>query len=128
MLSLYYAFIHTYVNYANLAWASTTRPKLKKIHNEQKHAIHIFILKDTSPRTKGLFVQNKVFNVDQLNILNNLNFMHKVNTETSPAIFLTKYQEQAHPYAPNFSKLNYVKPTSQLSRPKHKISVRGPAL
>ena len=29
LLSLYYAYIHTYVNYANLAWASTIRTNLK---------------------------------------------------------------------------------------------------
>ena len=33
LLSLYYAYINTYVNYATLAWASTTRTNLKKIHS-----------------------------------------------------------------------------------------------
>ena len=38
--------------------------------------------------------------------------MHKVKTEIVPAVFLPKFQ----------------KPTSQLSRSKYRISVRGPAL
>ena len=33
LLSLYYAYIHTYINYANFAWASTIRTNLKKIHS-----------------------------------------------------------------------------------------------
>ena len=65
---------------------------------------------------------------NQLNILNNLIFMHKVKTETAPAIFLPKFQKPAHPYPTRFSKLNYIKPTFQLSRSKYRISVRGSAL
>ena len=54
--------------------------------------------------------------------------MHKIKTETGAAVFLPKFQKPAHPYPTNFSKLNYIKPTSQLSRSKYRISVRGPAL
>ena len=124
-MSLYYAYIHTYVNYANLAWASTIRTNLKKIHSQQKHAIRIIFRKDKFSHTKENFVQNIVFNVYQLNILNNLIFMHKIKTETAPAVFLPKFQKPAHPYPTNFSKLNYIKRTSQLSRSKYRISVIG---
>ena len=104
------------------------RTNLKKIHSQQKHAIRIIFRKDKFSRTKELFVQNKVFNVYQLNILNNLIFMHKVRNETAPAVFLPKFQKPAHPYPTNFSKLNQIKPKSQLSRSKYRISVRSPAL
>ena len=63
------------------------------------------------------------FNVYQLNI-----FMHKVITGTAPVVFLPKFQKLAHPYPINFSKLNYIKQTFQLSRSKYKITVRGPSL
>ena len=98
LLPLYYTYIHTYVNYANLAWESTIRTNFKKIHSQQKHAIHIII------------------------------HMHKIKTETAPPLFLSKFQKPAHPYPTNFSKFNYKKPTSQLSRSKYRTSVRGPAL
>ena len=117
----YYAYNHTYVNYANLAWASTIRTNLKKIYSQQKHAVHIIFPKNKFSHTKTLFALNKVFHVYQLNILNNLIFMHKVKTETAPAVFFPKFQKPAHQYPTNFSKLNYMK-TSQLSRS------RGPAL
>ena len=54
--------------------------------------------------------------------------MHKVRTETSHAVLLPKFQKPTHPYPTNFSKLNYIKPTSQLSRSKYRIYVRGPPL
>ena len=54
--------------------------------------------------------------------------MHKVKTETTPAVFLPKFQKPAHPYPTSFSNLNYVKPTCQLSRSKYRIFVRVPVL
>ena len=39
MINLYFSFIHTYINYGNIAWASTTKTKLKKIYSQQKQAI-----------------------------------------------------------------------------------------
>ena len=54
-LSLYYAYIHTYISYANLAWASTTRTNLKKIHSHQKQAICIIFHKDKFSHTKEHF-------------------------------------------------------------------------
>ena len=35
LLSLYFSYIHSYINYANLAWASTHKTNLKKIHSQQ---------------------------------------------------------------------------------------------
>ena len=82
-----------------------------KIHSQQMHAIRIIFRKDKFSHTKELFVEKKVFNVYQLNILNNLIFIHKVKTETAPSVFLPKFQKPAHLYPTNFSKLNYIKPT-----------------
>ena len=39
VLSLYFSYIHSYINYANLAWASTHKINLKKIHSQQKHPL-----------------------------------------------------------------------------------------
>ena len=54
--------------------------------------------------------------------------MHKVRTETAPTVFLQKLQKPTNTYPTNFPKLNHIKLTSQLSRTKYRISVRGPAL
>ena len=52
---LYFSYIHLYINYANLAWASTHKTNLKKMHSEQKHALRIVYNKDRYYHTKELF-------------------------------------------------------------------------
>ena len=94
---------------------STIRTNLKKIHSQQKHAVSIIFRKDKFSHTKELFAQNKIFNVYQLNILNDLLFIHKVKTETAPAVYLPLFQKPAHTYPTHFLKLNFIKPNSELT-------------
>ena len=49
--------------------------------------------------------------------------MHKVKNETGSEVFPPNFQKPARAYPTNFSKLNYIKPTTQLSRSKYRISV-----
>ena len=62
--SIYFSYIHTYVSYANIAWASTQKTKLKILNAKQKHAVRI------------------IFNEDRLyhsaEYIVNLNFMHRL--------------------------------------------------
>ena len=43
--SIYFAYSHSYLNYANIAWASTYRTELKTIHFHQKHAVRLSSIK-----------------------------------------------------------------------------------
>ena len=36
---LYFSFIHSYVNYPNIAWASTSKSKLERLYHCQKHVL-----------------------------------------------------------------------------------------
>ena len=38
ILKIYFSFIHIYISYANIAWASTFKTKLQGILKKQKHA------------------------------------------------------------------------------------------
>ena len=76
LLTLYYSYIHTYLNYANLTWASTNRTNLKKLLSQQKHAIRIVDNKTRFEHTKELFNSLKILNIYKLNILNTSIFMH----------------------------------------------------
>ena len=38
---IYFAYIHAYLNYANIAWASTNKTKLKRVQSKQKYALCI---------------------------------------------------------------------------------------
>ena len=53
LLTLHYSYIHTYLNYANLSWASTNRTNLKKLLSQQKHAIRIVNNQTRFEHTKG---------------------------------------------------------------------------
>ena len=44
--SIYFSFIHSYVNYANIAWASTNKTNLKKLFGKQKQAARTIFNQD----------------------------------------------------------------------------------
>ena len=52
LLALYHSYIHSYLNYANLAWDSTYLTNLKKLRRQQKHAIRIVHNKRKFTRTQ----------------------------------------------------------------------------
>ena len=126
--SLYHSYIHSYINYGNIAWGSTTRTNLKKIYSQQKHAIRIVYSKDRLSHTRELFKQCKVLNVYQVNIWKNLVFMHQINSNTVPTIFLNKFKKPTHNYPTNFAGTNYSIPPFKLNKSKYRISIRGPTL
>ena len=39
--TIYFSYIHSYLNYANIAWTSTYFTKLRAINYQQKHAVRI---------------------------------------------------------------------------------------
>ena len=63
LLALYYSYIQTYINYANIAWGSTCRTNLKKINSPQKHKIHIIFNKSKFAHTREIFKEQKIFNI-----------------------------------------------------------------
>ena len=105
LLSLCFSDIHSYTNYANLAWASTHKTNLKKIHSQQKRALKILYNKDRYYHTKERFSSCNVLNVYKLNLLNTSIFMHKIINGTGPAVFHTTFKMPSHSYwARNCSK------------------------
>ena len=44
--AIYFSYIHSYLNYANIAWASTYVTKLKKINLLQKRAVRFVFNED----------------------------------------------------------------------------------
>ena len=68
----------------------------------------------------------KIVNVYQINILRNTFFMHRINNNSAPIVFLNKLTKPSHLYPTRFSQLNYSKPTHELDRCKYRISIRGP--
>ena len=124
LLTLYYSYIHTYLNYANLSWASTNRINLKKLLSQQKHAIRIANNKTHFEHTKELSNSQKILNIYKVNILNKAIFMHNVYNEIAPTTFFELFQKVFHPYSTGFSKLYYKIPKTNLAKCKYRISSR----
>ena len=128
LLSLHHSYIHSYINYGNIAWWSATRTNLKKIYSQQKHAIRVVYSKDRLSHTRELFKECKVLNIYQVNIWKNLVFMHQINSNTLPTIFLNKFKRPNHDYPTNFTRTNYSILPVKLNKSKYQISIRGPKL
>ena len=95
LISIYFSYFRTYLNYANIAWASTQKNKLK-INIKQKHAVRIIFNEDRLCHSRPLLKTLKALNVYQLNINQNLNFSPRLKNDNIPKIFteLIKKLEQ----------------------------------
>ena len=71
---LYFSFIRSYVNYENIAWASTSKSKLERLYHCQKQTARVIYLKDGNIHVSPLLNRMKALNVFKLNIFNILCF------------------------------------------------------
>ena len=82
-----FSFIHNYVNYTNITWASTGKCKLERLYHCQKHAGRLVYHKDWYTHASLLLNDIKTLNVFKLNILNILCFMYKYMKNSNPPVF-----------------------------------------
>ena len=100
--SIYFSFIHNYVNYCNIAWASTSRTKIDKILKKQKHAVLIIYNKDKFTHLKPLMRDMNVLNVFQINIFQILKLMYKSKHNLNPRVFGNTFTEIHHGHPTRF--------------------------
>ena len=124
--TIYFSYIHSYLNYANIAWASTCFAKLKTIHYQQKHAARIIFGEDILTHSRPLLLSLNALNIYQINLYQNANFMHKFQKCQAPQIFDMAFEKPTHKYHTKFSEINFKYKKSSLTSRKHSISVRGP--
>ena len=125
MLCLYYSYIHSYLNYASTAWCSTNRTYLKKL---QSTLLELSFTKTNLHIHENIFKKNNILNIYQLNIFNNLLFLHRVKNGKPPNIFLSKFLRPLHHYPTSFSQNNYIVPSFKLTKSKYRITIRAPKL
>ena len=121
--SIYFPYIHTYLNYANIAWASTQKTKLKMINIKQKYAVRIIVNEDRLCHSQPLLKNLNALNVCQLSIYPNLNFMHRLKNDNITKIFTELIKKPKHKYPTKFSKNSYTTKSFSLSNMKYCISV-----
>ena len=88
---LYFSFIHSYLNHANIAWASTNKSNLISLYCHQKHAIRIIYDQDRFAHTKPLFQHAKALTVYEINIFQILSLIFKCKNRTAAFVFHNLY-------------------------------------
>ena len=125
---IYFPYIHAYLNYVTIAWASTDKIKLKKVQSIQKHALHIIFNQSKTSPSEPLFFSLNVLNFYQINIFQSVQFVHNIKNKNVPHIFLKLFSIQCHVYPTNFSLINFSVPRTFLKTTRLATSIRGPLL
>ena len=105
--TIYFSYIHSFLNYANIAWASTHFSKLKTISYKQKQAACI------------------VSDEDQFQ---HINFMHRLNIDDLSKHFNNTFKKPDHEYPTKFLICNYSLKKHSLKSSKFAVSYRGQKL
>lgn len=66
---LYYSMLYPYINYCNVAWASTHPTNLESIFRLQKRALRIIFCVNRRHPSQSLFAQASILSVYQVNQL-----------------------------------------------------------
>ena len=102
LLKIYFSFIHIYISYVNIAWASTFKTKLQGILKKQKHAARATFHSNRLDHTRSLLKEMKALNVYQINLIQTLKVMHKTKYGINPRIFLPKFLDLDHQFPTRF--------------------------
>ena len=113
-----FSFIHSYINYANIAWASTNKTNPEKLFGKQRQAARIIFNQDSFTHAHPLLKTLNALNIYQINLLQVLLFMHKIKTNSSPRIFLHQFQTINHKYATRYSRNNLKEPKRETNYAK----------
>ena len=126
---LYFSFIHSYINYANVAWGSTHKSKLMALYRQQKHASRLIFFESKQTHARPLMRKINALNIFQVNILQNLTFMFKLKNDLVPNIFKEQFvKNKKIKYATRSSTENYKLPLKKSKISQYSISFRGPYL
>ena len=126
--TLYFSYIHSYLDYANIAWASTHFTKLKTISYKQKQATRIVFNEDRLCHSRPLLRELNALNIYQINLFQVLKFMHRFTIDDLPKVFKNVFKKPDHKYPTKFAQFNYSLRKHSLSSSKFSISYRGAKL
>lgn len=124
----YFAYVHSYINYCNIAWASTYKSKLDLVYKKQKQACRILTNANRYASSKQLMRAQRVLNIYEQNIYCTLQFMFKLKHDLVPEVFHNYFRLIDHKYQTKYSTQNYYIPKISKRQSKFSISYRGPQL
>ena len=128
MKSLYFPFFHSYLNYGNIAWCSTSMTKIKKLYSKQKQAIKALSM--SSEDYSGLKIEDMlkkvgILSIYKLNICHVVNLMFRVKNNRKPEAFQNKFEIVHHLYPTRHRENNFIEPKIYFKVTKFGISSRG---
>ena len=126
ILKIYFSFIHIYISYANIAWASTF--KTPGNPKETKTCARITFHANRFDHSRPLLKEMKALNVYQINLIQTLKFMCKTKYGISPRIFLPKFREVDHQYPTRFSQNSFYYKSSACKTTRLAITLCGPTI
>ena len=128
MKSLYYAFIHPYIVFGNIAWASVNRTKLDKIKKLQNRAIRIITYSDKKASIRPIQTRLKILDVYDINLVAITLFMYRHKTCTLPSACTTYFECTAHHHATRISGNGFFLPIQPRNSNSFCILYRGPKI
>ena len=126
--SIYHSFIHPYVTYANIAWASTFPSNIKSIYRKQKKAVRIICNCHRYHHADPLFKSLKVMNIYQVNIFQIISLIHKCIKNRAPNFLNSMFQFIQHKYPTTFSSNGLIMPYCNKRYATFKLAHRGPKI
>ena len=128
--NIYFSYIHSYLNYANIAWASTSITKLKPLLYKQKQGVRIvsYLMKAVWVIPKSLFKIWTALNIYKINLFQPLNFKYSLANSDIPVILNDIVKKPKHKYSTKFLSLNYTLRKYSFTNSRFSISFREPKL
>ena len=105
--TIYLSYINSFLNYANIAWASTHFTKLKTISYKQKQVARIVFEEDQLCHSRPLLWRLNALNVYHINLFQHLNFIHRLRIDDLPKNFNNTFKKPDRKYRTKFSICNY---------------------
>ena len=96
--NIYFSFIHSFINYGNIAWGSTYKTKLNKIFTYQKKAARVIFFADHLSYSEPFILDINALNVYQINIYQNVILLYKAHIGTAPSMLFNKFSKIKHNY------------------------------
>ena len=127
LTSIYFAYIYSYLNYANIARASTYRTKLKTT-KYQKRYVRIVFNEDKLTYYRPLLRSLNSLNIFQINLYQHLVFKYKTSKYKDPLTFNEIIKKPSRKYHKNFSENCFILIAISLKSTKYSISFRSPQI
>ena len=122
--SIYFALVHPYINYANIAWAGTKKTYLNRSLGKQKQAARMSSDGISIP-PRLLIKELNILNVYQINILQHLLLIFKVKNSITLRVFNKAFSLIDHLYPTRFSDNSFKIFDLKLKLSRFAIGLRG---